>query len=206
MIDVTETANRLEELRERYLERHKEVSHLLLRDTYVGPRGPLSSPLLVLGEAPGEIEEDQQRPFAGNAGELVETLLREAGMNPDAVAYTNVLKFRPASNRAHLTGRQQENRKPNSSEIKAFSDLLGDEIRIMRPQVSLACGGVAASWCYGAEVKITQIRGEIMILRPDTPVMPTLHPTFLLYRRQETQGFERDLVRKDIKRALALLS
>lgn len=205
MVDVSAKAARLEELKALQIARHKQHGHLLLRSTFVGCRGPLSSPLLVLGEAPGEVEEEQERPFAGSSGELVETLLSEAGYSPDAALYTNVMKFRPAESRFALTGPQASNRRPSRPEVEAFSDLLAEEVRTLAPRVVLAVGGVSASWCAGEEIKITKARGDIVILKPDTPVVVTYHPSYLLYRRQEKRGRDRDDVLGDFRKALDLL-
>lgn len=205
MRDITGNLNGLSDLAEAYQQRLMQNSHLLLRDIFVGPRGPIGAPLLFLGDAPGAIEEERGVPFAGNSGALLDTLLRTVGVNPELMSFSNVMKFRPAQNASHLKGPQTKNRAPNSTEIAAFADLLQREVTLLEPKVIVACGNAALGWCTGEDLPITKNRGGIFVRKPNTPVIATFHPSFLLYRRQETAGFERDQVVKDIRKALKLV-
>lgn len=124
--------------------------------------------LMVVGEAPGEEEDLQGRPFVGRAGALLTRMLRAIGMERPEVYITNVVKCRPPQNRT-----------PRPDEIAACIPTLRRQIEAIRPRVILALGGVAARALLESPEGITKLRGRVH-RRGDVAVVPTYHPAFLL--------------------------
>jgi uracil-DNA glycosylase family 4 len=96
------------------------------------PGGPLDTPLMVVGEAPGEDEENAGEPFVGPAGRLLQELFAKAGLPWSMTCRTNVLPWRPPRNRT-----------PYPFEIQASADRVAGEVLIVRPFVLIAVGAVA---------------------------------------------------------------
>ena len=139
------------------------------------------SPLVFVGEAPGEEEDRQGRPFVGRAGQLLNRLIKEIlGMEREEVYITNVCKCRPPGNR-----------KPTSAEMQACSPYLRQEIKIIQPKVICCLGATAAEGILGKPaLKITKVRGQIFRypFNPKIKVFLTYHPAYVLRnpRKEET--------------------
>lgn len=109
----------------------------VLRQLAAGKRlvpghGPLDSPLVVVGEAPGQEEDRQGRPFVGPSGELLQGLFRRAGLPWQMCYATNVLPWRPPGNRT-----------PYPFEVQASWARVSAEVAIVDPLVVVAAGAVA---------------------------------------------------------------
>ena len=109
----------------------------VLRQLYPGKRlvrgaGPLNSPLVVVGEAPGQDEDRQGRPFVGASGQLLQDLFRRAGLPWDMCYVMNVLPWRPPANRT-----------PYPFEVQASWLRVSAEIAVIDPLVVVAAGAVA---------------------------------------------------------------
>jgi len=124
--------------------------------------------LMVVGEAPGEEEDLQGRPFVGRAGALLTRMLRAIKLERSEVYITNVIKCRPP-----------ENRTPRPDEIATCLPILHRQIQALRPRVILALGGVAAKTLLGRSEGITKLRGRAHRWE-NIAVVPTYHPAFLL--------------------------
>ena len=145
------------------------------RRNAVFARGNSTSPVMVVGEAPGEEEDKTGLPFVGRAGKLLDVLLASIGFPRDSVYICNVLKCRPPSNRNPL---------PN--EIESCSGFLSSQIDIIAPKVLLAVGKFAAQTLVQSEESIGRLRGQIHKYR-DVPVVVTYHPAYLLRSPQATR-------------------
>lgn len=138
------------------------------RRSVVFGEGNEKADLLFIGEAPGEEEDLQGRPFVGRAGHLLNQLITRTGLSRRDVYICNVLKCRPPGNRD-----------PQDYEIEACKVFLLDQIDFIQPKVICVLGRHAHNTLFGTDERITKVRG---LLRDwdGIPVIPTFHPSFLL--------------------------
>lgn len=151
----------------------------------VGEGNPHAA-IMLIGEAPGEQEDRDGRPFVGRAGRLLDELLAAADLKRDALWLTNVVKCRPVL----FEGDRMRNRPPKVSEIRAWSGYLRGELRLVDPCVLVGLGAVAGRALLGAQFSLTRDRGhwqKDLILGVDTLV--TWHPAYLL--RQTGEAYDR---------------
>ncbi len=142
--------------------------------------------VVLVGEAPGEQEDRQGRPFVGRSGQLLDRLLAEAGLDRSDVWITNTVKARPVL----FEGNKKRNRAPKVSEVKAWSSCLHEELRMIRPRALVGLGAVAGQALVGKDFKITRQRGEwFKDLVLGTDVLVTWHPSYLL--RQQGDDYDR---------------
>jgi DNA polymerase len=143
------------------------------RKNVVFDDGNRDSPLMFVGEGPGEEEDRQGLPFVGQAGQLLNKMIQAMGLGRDRVYIANVVKCRPP-----------ENRNPDRDEIAACGDFLKRQIELVRPRVIVALGTFAAQSLLASTQPIGKLRGEFHALEfvegLETRVMPTYHPAFLL--------------------------
>jgi DNA polymerase len=123
---------------------------------------------MVIGEAPGQSEDQQGLPFVGNAGLLLTEMLRAIGLAREDVFITNVLKCRPPGNRD-----------PKPDEIEACRDYLQQQQTLIKPKIILAVGRIAAQALLKTDEPLAKLRGKVHILN-DTPVVVVYHPAYLL--------------------------
>lgn len=152
--------------------------------------GNPNSPLMIIGEAPGQKEDELGRPFVGRSGELLTQTLRALNVQRKDVFITNVVKCRPPNNRT-----------PNPYEIAVYKKLfLLPEIKIIHPKVIVTVGAVAFKALFDdSTVGISKIRGKVQNFHGIT-VVPTYHPAYILRNPAELQTF-----RNDFSFALSLL-
>lgn len=152
--------------------------------------GDPHSPLMIIGEAPGQKEDELGRPFVGRSGELLTQTLHMFHVNRKDVFITNVVKCRPPNNRT-----------PNPYEIAVYKKLfLLPEIKIIHPTVIVTVGAIALKALFDTiTVGITKIRGRVQNFHGIT-VIPTYHPAYILRNPAELQNF-----RNDFSFALSLL-
>lgn len=155
--------------------------------------------LVFVGEAPGETEDAQGRPFVGRAGEKLDEMIAAMGLRRSDVYIANVLKSRPPDNRT-----------PLAHEVERCGPYLLAQLSIIRPKVIITLGGPATKLLLATDQGITRMRGVAGSVRLgvadgvpcDVPVLPTFHPAYLL--RNYTIETRRQ-VWEDLKKALALL-
>ncbi len=131
------------------------------------------SPLMIIGEAPGQEEDKQGKPFVGQAGKLLDELLSCIGYTREKNVYiTNVIPWRPP-----------DNRKPSKEELSLMLPFLYHHIVLNAPQVLLLVGSVALSTLFPHHPSITKTRGTPLSLVIDPhnyPILATFHPAYLL--------------------------
>lgn len=173
-------------------ELHKTRTHYVFGDG----NGDLR--LMFIGEAPGASEDAKGIPFVGRAGQLLDDLLKEAGLNRKEVYIANCLKCRPPNNRD-----------PLEYELNACKGFLDKQIEIISPRVIVPLGKFALMQILGKDKKISQSRGKIfthsynsLILSKkfDATIIPTYHPAYLLRNPKAIAIFINDL--KTIKHYL----
>ena len=119
-----------------------------LKTNSVFERGSRNAALMFVGEAPGEQEYLQGRPFVGPAGQLLDKYLLSVGIDPEEVYICNVLKCRPP-----------HNRDPLPEEQEACMEYLRGQVRLIKPQIIVCLGRVAAMRLISPDFKITKEHG-----------------------------------------------
>ncbi|HEY7873524.1 MAG TPA: uracil-DNA glycosylase [Actinomycetota bacterium] len=138
------------------------------RTQVVWAAGNLDADLLFIGEAPGFHEDKQGDPFVGAAGQLLDTLLGEIGLDRTKAAIVNVIKCRPPGNRD-----------PQPAEIEACTPWLEAQLAHMRPDVIVTLGNFATKFILEQPIGITRARGQ-KYPRRGAVVIPTFHPAAAL--------------------------
>jgi uracil-DNA glycosylase family 4 len=132
-------------------------------------RGNSLAPLCIVGEAPGQDEDEQGFPFVGRSGKLLDQILTEVGLDIDKDIYVcNIIKCRPPNNR-----------RPTEDEVNCCIDYLEEQLQVVGPKVIVALGNTAVSGLINTTYGISKIRGTFF-KRGKTLVMPTYHPSYLL--------------------------
>ncbi|GBC93607.1 hypothetical protein HRbin15_02107 [bacterium HR15] len=174
--------------------------HLAQTRTHVvfGEGNP-RSPLVLVGEGPGEQEDLTGRPFVGRAGALLDRALREAGMGRQHVYICNIIKCRAFT----IENGRARNRPPTADEIQACTPWLDAQLTIIRPLVIVCLGGPAASVIIHKNFRIMQERGQWFTSRWAPAAIAALHPAYIL--RQAGPAFDRAyaLLVEDLKAARA---
>ena len=155
--------------------------------------------ILLIGEAPGKDEDLQGRPFVGRAGKLLDRMLASIGLDRKTHVYiTNVLNWRPPNNR-----------EPSAEEAAVCLPFLRRHIELVNPAVMVLLGAVSARHVMGKTEGIMRLRGtwlEYYVNGRMVPVMPMLHPAYLLRRPVDKKLAWRDLQAIAVKiHALRLL-
>jgi len=166
------------------------------RQRVVVGRGNPKAPLLLLGEAPGQKEDEQGLPFVGRSGQLLDRLLEQAGFNPHHDLYIcNVVKCRPPGNR-----------KPTREESQQCRPWLDQQIQLVNPRVIVLAGATAMEALLGKQQGISKVRGQWQSW-DQRWLMPVFHPSYLLRFGSEAEQSPRWFTRQDLttarERALA---
>jgi DNA polymerase len=132
--------------------------------------------LMVVGEGPGETEDELGRPFVGRAGQLLDRMLAAIALPRADVYICNTVKCRPTA--PGLSG--PRNRAPEPQEMENCRTFLDEQIEIVAPEVILALGAPAAKSFLGRDFQITKMRGRWYVGPRDTPLMVTFHPAYIL--------------------------
>ncbi len=134
--------------------------------------GNIDSPIMLIGEAPGEIEDKFGSPFKGESGELLDKMLIAINIKRQNIYISYAINFRPP-----------EDRKPTSHEIKRYSNFLKEHIAIIDPKIIILMGSTAMEAITGINEKISSERGkwkEIILENNTYPLMITFNPSYLI--------------------------
>lgn len=129
--------------------------------------------LMFIGEAPGRDEDLQGRPFVGEAGQLLNSLIGRMGFSREDVYIGNIVKCRPPMNND-----------PEDDEIEACIPFMERQVEIISPKVIMALGRISAHALSGGKVPITRLRGNFLEYK-GIPLMPTFHPAYLLRNKED---------------------
>ena len=149
----------------------------------VGGEGPAASPLMLVGEQPGDQEDVQGLPFVGPAGKLLRRALEELRIDPATLYMTNAVKHFKFVQRGKLRLHQN----PRMSEITACRPWLLAEIEELRPKVILCLGASASKSLLGGTFSLMRDRGKVVDTPFSVPAIATVHPSAVLRARDETQ-------------------
>ena len=154
--------------------------------------GNIKSQIMIVGEGPGEKEDEIGKPFVGDAGNLLNKMLSAININRESVYITNVVNFRTPNNR-----------KPTSAEINRYSIYLRDHILIINPKILIIMGSTAMEALVGNNIKISKDRGkwkEIIIKNKTFTSIVTFHPAYLLRQPDQKKYSWSDL--KEIRKKI----
>jgi len=188
---TTDKLSKLERLKEKInsiedCKLKKNASQIVFND------GNIESNIMIVGEGPGEKEDELGKPFVGDAGILLNKMLKAINIERDQVYITNVVNYRPPNNR-----------KPENSEIIKYSSFLREHINIINPKILILMGSAAMESLFGSKIKISKERGnwkELIINQTTFLTIITFHPAYLLRQADQKKYSWLDLknIRKKI--------
>ncbi len=155
--------------------------------------GDINSPIMIIGEAPGKIEDGLGRSFQGEIGSLLKKMLSAIDIKIEKVYTTYSVNFRPP-----------EDRKPNAKEIKQYSIFLKEHISIINPKIVILMGSTAMESVTGLNERISSERGkwkEIILKNKTFPLIITFSPSYLIKFPENKKYSWEDLkkIKKKIK-------
>jgi DNA polymerase len=149
--------------------------------------------IMMIGEAPGKDEDRMGVPFVGQAGQLLDKMLKSIGLNRQQIYITNFIPWRPPGNRT-----------PSSEEISQLKPFMLKHIQLKKPDIIVALGGVSAKALLDTDLGILKLRGRFQEkqfgLEQSIRILPTLHPAYLLRAPAQKKLAFQDLVL--LKRAI----
>lgn len=155
-------------------------------------------PIMLIGEAPGEQETLQGRPFVGKAGKNLDGFLQVVGLAREDIYISNVVKIRPTKVSAKGS---VSNRPPNREELLLFTPYLYEEIQLVQPRMIVTLGNVALKALLGKDAVIGQCHGRVTEAvvaaggrESVFPVFPLYHPASIIYNRSLTKVYQEDLL------------
>ena len=154
--------------------------------------GNLNSKIMIVGEGPGQKEDEIGKPFVGDAGLLLNKMLKAININREDIYITNVVNYRPPNNR-----------KPEPAEITRYSEYLRKHISIINPKILILMGSTAMESLFGSKIKISKERGnwkEVIINNKSYLTMITFHPAYLLRQPEQKKYSWTDL--KEIRKKI----
>jgi uracil-DNA glycosylase family 4 len=157
--------------------------------------GNINSPIMIIGEAPGEEEEKTEKTFQGESGALLEKMLKAIDILKNDVYSTYAINFRPP-----------EDRKPTTQEIKRYSIFLKEHISIIDPKIIILFGSTAMESVISSNERISNERGkwkEIILKNKTYPLMITFSPSYLI-RFPENKKFSWEDLKKIRQKILDL--
>ena len=154
--------------------------------------GDIESPIMIIGEGPGQKEDEIGKPFVGDAGNLLNKMLKAINIEREKIYITNVVNYRPPNNR-----------KPEPSEINRYSEYLKEHISIINPKILILMGSTAMEALLGSNKRISKERGqwkEVIIKQKNYKTLVTFHPAYLLRKPDQKKFSWKDIkiIRKEI--------
>lgn len=170
------------------------------RQNVVFNSGNPNADLMLIGEGPGQQEDEEGLPFVGRSGQLLTKILESVGINRDDIYIANTVKCRPPNNRT-----------PLQSEMDACRDYLIRQIQLVKPKIICPLGSAAVKSVLGQTEPITKIRGQwitksVNYMDDDLYLMPIFHPAYLLRYASKDKGGPKWLTWQDMKEVKAALS
>ena len=192
---VEEKSEKLDKLKKK-LEKIENCQLKSYSKNMVFSDGNPKSPIMIVGEGPGQKEDEQKKPFMGDAGILLNKMLNAISIDRKNIYITNVVNYRSPNNR-----------KLETSEISRYSNFLREHISIIDPKILILMGSTAMESLFGAKNKISKERGlwkEIIINQKTYLTMITFHPAYLLRQADQKKYSWLDL--KEIRKKIDELS
>jgi uracil-DNA glycosylase family 4 len=152
------------------------------RTQTVPGEGPDNAQLVFIGEAPGFHEDQQGRPFVGQAGQFLEQLLNSIGMKRSDVYICNVIKCRPPGNRD-----------PLPTEIKNCQKWLDQQLELLSPKMVVTLGRYSLAKFFPGET-ISKIHGKAR-RQGNVLYFAMYHPAAALHQQSLRQTIEADMLK-----------
>lgn len=156
-------------------------------------------PVMLIGEAPGEQESLQGRPFVGKAGKNLDGFLQVLELQREDIYISNVVKIRPT--KVSDKGRTS-NRPPNKEELALFTPYLMEEILLIKPQMIVTLGNFALKALCGPRAVIGDMHGQETRVtvkhekqEGEFSLFPLYHPASIIYNRSLQAVYDEDLVK-----------
>jgi uracil-DNA glycosylase family 4 len=170
------------------------------RTNVVFNSGNPNSNLMIIGEGPGQQEDEEGVPFVGRAGQLLTKILESVDIHRDDIYVANTVKCRPPQNRT-----------PHQSEMDACRDYLVRQIQLVQPKIICLLGSAAVKSVLGPTDTISKIRGKwitlpVSYMEDELYIMPMFHPSYLLRNASKKHGSPKWLTWVDMKEVKAALS
>ena len=149
----------------------KNATNLVFAD------GNINSKIMIIGEGPGANEDAEGKPFVGRAGKLLDKMLAAIKLDRTKVYISNVVNYRPPSNR-----------RPTEMEIERYLPYLKSHIEIINPKILLLLGSTALNTLIGNESVISKARGKWIqkeIVRIKPWIIASFHPAFLMRQPEQ---------------------
>ncbi len=160
--------------------------------------GPCDAALMIVGEQPGDHEDQAGRPFVGPAGKLLDQHLDQAGIDRRSAYVTNAVKHFKYVPKIVRGGKRRLHQNPQAKEIDTCRWWIEAERAIVQPKLVLAMGASAARGLLGRTVSISKVRGAPIPLEDGSELWVTAHPSYLLRldgpaREEQARLFDADL-------------
>ncbi|MCK0150067.1 UdgX family uracil-DNA binding protein [Marivita sp. S6314] len=157
--------------------------------------GPEDASVMLVGEQPGDHEDIAGRPFVGPAGQMLDRVMHDVGLDREEMYLTNAVKhfkYKPK-------GKRRVHQRPNSGEVTQCRWWLNAEIARVQPKLIVALGATAAEALTGNGKAITNRSGRVERHDGVPPVLITVHPSFLLRAPSPAARSEaEDVLRRDL--------
>jgi uracil-DNA glycosylase len=152
--------------------------------------------VMLIGEQPGDKEDQAGHPFVGPAGRELDKGLEVAGIARDEAYVTNVVKHFKFEER----GRRRIHQTPKRFEIDACRPWLDEELRVVQPEALVPLGATAAKALLGSSFRVTKLRGQVIEDTGFAPiVVATIHPSAILRQRTDEERIaEREAFAADL--------
>ncbi|MBP1556320.1 MAG: uracil-DNA glycosylase [Oscillospiraceae bacterium] len=150
------------------------------RTNVVFGTGPENARVMLIGEGPGQREDELGEPFVGRAGILLDKMMDAVGLSRQTnVFIANMVKCRPP-----------QNRDPQPDETETCLPYLREQFKLIRPKIIVCLGRIAAQRLISPDFKVTKQHGEFFD-KKGTLMMGTLHPAAILRNpNQKPAAFE----------------
>jgi DNA polymerase len=152
---------------------------LQLDTNLVFGEGDLNCKVMFIGEAPGEQEDIQKRPFVGRGGQLLNRMLEKIGWRREDVYITNIVKRRPPNNRD-----------PLPEEIEAYKPYLTKQIEIINPKIIVTLGRFSMNY-FNQNLKISRDHGKVFRMNGRL-LVPMYHPAAVLRNPNLLDEYEKE--------------
>jgi DNA polymerase len=133
--------------------------------------GPLNPDIMLVGEAPGALENASDEPFIGKAGKLLDQLLEGIGRDRDEIYITNAVKYWPVND-------QFETRSPSTAELKISKAYLRREIIAVNPRIVGLCGHSAITCMFPEVRNVSEVHAQLI----GDLYVPLYHPAQMGYK------------------------
>jgi len=161
----------------------------LTRTKVVPGEGNEKTKIIFIGEAPGEEEDLEGRPFVGKAGQLLTKILQSVEIKREEIFITNMVKCRPPGNR-----------NPSIKEVETCFTYLEAQIAIINPKIMVTLGNIPTQFLLETTQGITKLRGQWYDWLGQIKIFPMFHPSYLLRNEEVFPGSPKELTWKDIKK------